>query len=401
MKTATKSIQITVRIVAMMLAFLAVGGARGATFTVVSLAASGAGTLQAFLNETNLNPGPDIIQFHPSLSGTVQLSSTLIATQSVTIIGPPTRAVRIDGSAAGSVLSLSTSPNLELGLIDLEFLNGNFAIALPLGGRLNIHRCVFRDFGTEAYSADAGVFNPNVGGLGANITGTVRSSSFINNRGLRAGVVVTSVETPGQPLEFINCTFAGNLSLLGAAVAQVGNFAIPPQGTVYFLHCTITGNSSGIFPAFPLPVGAIYTSGSTLACRVKNCVMDQNISGGGGDPNFTGFPSTFALEGVNILSNAGLAPLAFIDGQYVRTPLAGSPCVNAAVPDAAVTADQLGVLRPFLVPGAVPLPGSNGSDVGAIERGSGGCNGADLDGDGTVTTTDLITFLIRFGVACP
>ncbi len=396
MKTATKSTQITVRLAARMLAFLAVGGAYGATFTVVSLGTSGAGTLKGCLDEANANPGPDIIQFHPSLSGTVRPSATLLITQSVTVIGPPSRAVSIDGGGAAAVLRLNISANLELGLIDLEFFNGTVAVDLPQGGKVNIHRCVFRDFGTASLP-DAGVFNPTFNNF-VPVVGTVRSSSFINNRGARAGVVITTAASSGETLEFINCTFAGNTSTFGAAVAHVWNFDSVGQGTVNFLHCTIAGNSSGTFIA---PVGAINATGTALACRVKNCAMDQNTIGVGADPNFTGVPATRVLEGVNVLSNAGLAPLAFIDGQYVRTPLAGSPCVNAAVLDTNATADQLGVLRPFLVPGAVPQPGSNGSDVGAIERGSGRCNGADFNGDGAVSTPDLVTFLGRFGLTCP
>lgn len=396
MNTATKSVQLSGCIAVMLLAALAFNSAHGATFTVVSLASTGAGTLKGCLDQANASPGPHIIEFHPSLSGTVRPAATLLITQSVTIIGPPSRTVSIDGGTLGAVLRLNMSPDIELGLIDLEFFSGSVAVDLPQGGRLNIHRCVFRDFGAGS-PPDAGVFNPTFNNF-VRVVGTVRSSSFINNRGRRAGVVITVAATSGESLEFVNCTFAGNTSTLGAAVAHVWNFDFAGQGTVNFLHCTIAGNSSGTLSS---PVGAIHTTGAALACRVKNCAMDQNTIGLGSDPNFTGLPGTRVLEGVNVLSNAGLAPLAVIDGQYVRTPLAGSPCVNAAVLDTSVTADQLGLLRPFLIPGAVPLPGSNGSDVGAVERGSGGCNGADLNGDGAVTTTDLITFLIRFGVVCP
>ncbi|MFM9957481.1 MAG: hypothetical protein ACKVZJ_05365, partial [Phycisphaerales bacterium] len=209
MKTTTKSIQITVRIAAMTLAsLLAVGAAHGATFTVISLASSGAGTLRGCLDQANANPGPDIIEFHPSLSGTVRPTNTLLTTQSVTIIGPPSRAVSIDGGSVPAVLRLNMSPDIELGLIDLEFFNGSFAIDLPQGGKLNIHRCVFRDFGATSLN-DAGVFNTSFNNF-VRVVGTVRSSSFINNRGERAGVVITTADAAGESLDFINCTFAGN-----------------------------------------------------------------------------------------------------------------------------------------------------------------------------------------------
>jgi hypothetical protein len=395
-KTAMKFIQTTVRIAAFTLASLAVHAAHGETFSVVSLASSGAGTLKGCLDLANASPGPHIIEFHPSLAGTVRPTSPLLTTQSVTIIGPPSRTVSIDGGSVSAVLRLNQNTNIELGLIDLELFNGSVAVDMPLGGRLNIHRCVFRDFGVGS-PPDAGVFNPTFNSF-APVVGSVRSSSFINNRGARAGVVIATADAAGSSLEFINCTFAGNTSTLGAAVAHVWNFGSAGQGTVNFLHCTIAGNSSGTLSS---PIGAINATGTALACRVKNCALDQNTIGVGSDPNFTGGSGTRVLEGVNVLSNAGLAPLAFVQGQYVRTPLPGSPCVNAAVLDTNATADQLGVLRPFLVPGAVPQPGSNGSDVGAVERGSGRCDGADFNGDGTVSTPDLVTFLGRFGLVCP
>lgn len=384
------------RIAALTLAALSASDLNAATFTVVSMADSGPGTLRDCIVQAQTSPGADIVQFHPSLSGTLRPLTTIFMTQSVTIIGPESRGVSIDASAVGILLHLSSDPDNELGLIDLEFFGGQSAVSLPQGGHLNVHRCVFRDFGSGML-LDAGVFNPTWNGAFP-ISGSVRSSSFINNRGVRAGVVITTTNASGEALEFVNCTFCDNSSTMGASIAFAWNLDSVGQGTLNFLNCTMTGNDGGTLSA---PVGAINYTGNVLACRVKNCIMDENTGGLGSDPNFTGTASGRSLEGVNVFSNSMLSPLTLIDRTYIRIPLPGSPCINAAHPDPAVLTDQITTARPFLLPNVTPGPGSDGSDVGAVERQSGGCGFADINGSGRVDGADLSVILSTFGSTCP
>ncbi len=377
---------------------LAAGHAGAASFTVTSLFDDGPGTLRACVQQANITPGPDTITFHPALSGSIRLLSTIFVTDSVTIVGPESRAISIDGTSAGIILRVQNTADIELGLLDLEFHGGQSAVFFQLNAKLNVHRCVFRDFGDDGVLA-AGVFNPNWGGA-KSLTGTVRSSSFVNNRGFYAGVVITVAKPSGEDLEFINCTFCSNSSSNGAGVAWIWNGGVSGQGTVDFISCTITGNTGG---DSGLPNGAIENTGSTLACRVKNCVLSENSAGAGTEANITGQGGLTgnSLEGVNIFSNAMLSPVQIINGMYVRTPLPGSPCIDAAVPDAQVITDQLGKSRPFVVSGSTPAPGSDGSDVGAVERQSSGCGGADVNADGRVDGADLSVMLSTFGFGCP
>jgi hypothetical protein len=57
------------------------------TFTVTSLADSGAGSLRDAVQQANANPGSEI-QFKPGLKGTIPLSSELDITANLTIDGP-------------------------------------------------------------------------------------------------------------------------------------------------------------------------------------------------------------------------------------------------------------------------------------------------------------------------
>lgn len=50
-----------------------------------------------------------------------------------------------------------------------------------------------------------------------------------------------------------------------------------------------------------------------------------------------------------------------------------------------------------MVPSATPGPGSDGSDVGAVERQSGGCGLADINGNRRVDGADLSVILSSLG----
>lgn len=374
------------------------GQAPAATFTVTSLFDSGPGSLRGCIAQANQSPGGDTIVFNTSLAGTLRPQSQMIVEDSVVIIGPSSRSVIIDGSNSSVLLNINNATSVEMGLIDLEFRSGGTALFFGISARLNVHRCVFRDFGTVS-NLQAGVFNNNWS-PSKYLTGTVHNSSFINNGGVHAGVIINSANPSGESLDFINCTFGNNHSSHGGSVAWIWNANVSNQGTTNFLSCTMTGNSGG---QAGFASGTIENLGSVLSCRVRNCVLDENTAGLGSEPNFTGSgaPSARSLEGFNVFSNAGLEPLKTINGLPVRRPTQVSACLNTAVPDLSVLIDQLGQTRPYLAPGATPAAGSDGADVGAVERHSGGCGGTDLNEDGMVNTVDLVRFLGEFGTACP
>lgn len=378
------------------------GSARADTYTVTSLFDSGAGTLRSAIADANANPGPDTITFHPSLSGVLALMSTIYVNDSVTIVGPASRTIAIDGTAAGISLYFQYPQATDLGLIDLELVNGHsFAFISVDQLRLNVQRCVFRDIGATGV-LEAGVFNTNWASL-RKITGVVQSCSFINNHGLHAGVLINFSHADGQPLNFINCTFADNGSTHGGAIAWIWNAVTPGQGVTAFTNCTVTNNSGG---TSGMPFGAVHVATATtaplqVACRIRNSIFADNSAGVAvPDPNFTGeSAAATSLEGTNILLSPGLSPMQRINNLYVRTPLPGSPCIDAAAADPSIRTDQLGTTRPRVAPGATLPAGSDGADVGAVEVVPASC-AADFNRSGTVSVQDIFDFLAAYFAGC-
>ena len=81
-------------------ALCAVPAAHAATFTVTSLADSGAGSLRAAITAANAAAGADTIVFQPGLNGTITLSSgELLISDSLIIAGPGASRITIDTRA--------------------------------------------------------------------------------------------------------------------------------------------------------------------------------------------------------------------------------------------------------------------------------------------------------------
>lgn len=82
-------------------------GARAATFTVTTLADSGAGSLRQAIADANAAAGADEIVFAGGLVGSVELASALpTVSESLTLTGPGPEALRIDANQHHQVLTL-------------------------------------------------------------------------------------------------------------------------------------------------------------------------------------------------------------------------------------------------------------------------------------------------------
>ncbi len=376
--------------------------ARADTFWVTSLADSGAGSLRAAVEQANANMGPDTVVFHPSLSGVVELTSTIFVISSLSVVGPPSRAVTIRSTEHVFRLDASVieSPS-EFGLLDLTLTSAFAIIHRSVPVRVDIHGCVFRD-SNLALSGDAGVFSASAV-TPPRMRGTIASCSFFNNRGHRAGVMVNSTETTGEPLKILNCTFANNQSSLGAGIAQINGTPTPGASGTDFVNCTITDNAGG---TAGVPAGLIHFAfnlGGAPAVSIKNSVVHGNTAGAAvPNPNFTGFgtPGNVVLLGANIFTEPGLGPLVRANGLYVRMPVHDSPCIDKATTDPEVNVDQIGQNRPYPRPGVILQPGFDGSDLGAIEHFIAADCPADFNRNGEVTVQDLFSFLAAYFASC-
>jgi hypothetical protein len=367
-------------------------------FLVTNILNAGAGSLRSAIEAANNNPGHDTVSFHPAVSGNIQLSEVIWVNDRLTIIGSPDGSIGFDTAGAFTPFGLLVQAS-EFGLVDLQFTNCPSAFSVHGHLRINLLRCSFVDNGGSSWG---GVINQSPASQ-YRLSGIVQSCSFINNVGIYAGIMVSATPLAGDTLDFINCTICNNSGTHGAGVYNIFTDNPNNTGTIRVINCTVTGNSGGVnstagFGTFHR-FGGIEGQGSLL---VRNSVFAENSSGDDeADPNFTGFTAqSLSLVGANILSDAQLEPLSVVASRHVRIPLPGSSCIDAAMTDSTVRADQLGTLRPYLAPGAVPAAGSNGADIGAIEFVPVPC-AADFDGSGVVGVPDIFAFLSAWFAGCP
>lgn len=376
---------------------LAATAANASNYVVNNTLNDGPGSLRSAVEAANANVGPDTITFHPAVSGNIQLTSVIYVSDALTIVGAP------DGSIgfSGNVVPLSLlHTTIDFGLIDLQFQGCPFAFSIHGHVRVNLLRCTFANNGST--STYGGVITQAPTNQ-YRVSGSIQGCSFVNNVGTYAGVIVSATPLEGETLDFVNCTIHGNTATVGASVYNIFTNNPNNTGMVRVINCTVTGNSGGLnssggFGAFHR-FGGIEGRGALL---VRNSVFAENSSGDDAvDANFAGFPAeALSLVGANILADAQLEPLSQVAGRYVRIPMPGSPCIDAAMPDSLVRTDQLGTLRPFVAPGSVPAPGSNGADIGAIEFVPPPCP-ADFDLSGTRDVADIFAFLTAWFAGCP
>lgn len=375
-------------------------GANADEYVVTSILDVGPGTLRGAIVAANANPGADTVSFHPALNGTIQLNSSIYVSDALTIIGAPDGSIGFNTNGAFQPLAILDTTG-DFGLIDLRFQNCSTALSIHGHARINLLRCSFINNGSTATWAGVITQAPT---NQYRLSGIVQSCSFVGNVGLYAGVVVSAPPLGGETLDFVNCTICENTGTTGAGVFNVYSSNPNSTGTIRLINSTVTGNTSGVnsgvgsgaFHMFvPIP-------GAGVSLLVRNSIVAENTPGTEqADPNFSGFGAqSLSLVGANIFEDAQLEPLSVVNGQYVRAPRPGSPCIDAAMPDSMVRADQLGTLRPYLAPGAIPAPGSNGADIGAIEFIPPAC-AADFDGNGAVEVLDIFEFLTAWFAGCP
>src|SRR5262245_44833028 len=95
------------------------------TFTVLDLADSGPGSLRQAVLDANANPGADVIDFAPQLSGTIALTGgQLSITDHLRIDGPGADRLAISGNDSSRVLQIAGGVTVA---VDDLTLNGGRA----------------------------------------------------------------------------------------------------------------------------------------------------------------------------------------------------------------------------------------------------------------------------------
>lgn len=207
-----------------------------ATFTVTTLADSGAGSLRDAIAQANGAVGADKIVFAGAAkSGTITALSQLTITDDLTIVGPGAGKLALDGNTAVRLLNVtdSTAVLKTVKVSGLTFSRGASASdggAIFSAENLEISGCVFINNlagggggaiaeTTGSLSISASKFISNTGSTQAaavqatGSTAKIGGSKFFDNRatGGKAGAVL--INTTGAIAPVLgNCVFSGNSS---------------------------------------------------------------------------------------------------------------------------------------------------------------------------------------------
>jgi hypothetical protein len=220
-----------------------------ATLTVTNLNAAGPGSLgQAILDaESAAYPGADVISFAPSLKGTLALGGPLTLTGALTIDGPASGKVSIDGGGSGRLFSISPGATVAMSHLTLT------------GGSADRGGAIY-NAGTLSLSDDT---------LSANVArGAAGGGNAFGGALFNAGGVVA----------IDRCTFTGNQALGGDGGTGGQTITLPDGTTVGLL-----GVAGG---------GAAWNDGGAQTVTRSAFTGNRAVAGDGGDNSTElGFPA--------------------------------------------------------------------------------------------------------------
>jgi alpha-L-arabinofuranosidase len=329
---------------------------------VTNTADSGPGSLRQVVSDAGAG---DFITFAPGLAGTITFTNgPLVVDKSLNMIGPGARILFLSSAGAGTVL---------------QFTGGNANVSgltVTDGGDLSGDPAINNNANLVLGNCEV-VGNRGVA-LGQNSNNLVLlNCSIVGNTG--GGLVIA----PGATAAATNCTFFENYGLPSGG-------AIFNQGTLTLLSCTVALNAGNN------AAGGIYSTGTAY---IGNTILAKNYAFPGGVFVYQDAVGTFNSLGYNFIA-AGDGSTGFTNGVNQdqvgtsATPLDprfsgiiqlnqynGGPTMNL-LPDFGsplidrgnsfgVTTDQRGFARPLDFPQLANASGGDGSDIGAVEYGSG------------------------------
>jgi len=287
---------------------------------------SGDGSLRSAVDSANANPGLDIIQFSPDVSGIITLTSgPIIIGDDLLITGPDRSVLSVHGGADNRVVTIAAdtavtitdltlkgggafvgwggaiygSNNNDLTLLDSQIV-GSIAEtggAIYSTGKLLISNTIFAnntgDWGGSIYLGEGGkamivnsLFTDNhASSGGAGLFGnrsiiTVTATTFTNNNGsavsniygtitLNESIIRNNLRTSGAGLYSINGNYVVNNSTLAQNTA--GLFG----GGIYMQGGTLVINGSTLRDNRANAGGAIYTTGDVVV-TMTNATVSAN-----------------------------------------------------------------------------------------------------------------------------
>ena len=253
------------------------------TFTVRTLADSGADSLRQAVLLANANPGPDTIRFSAAARGTVALTSgELSITDDLRIDGPGASRLAVSGSDLSRVFNIAAGTVVTID--DLTVTRGHGALrggGIRNDGTLTLSHAVVSDnevvglpgFGAAVDAFGGGVFNS--GRL------TVQDTVFVGNRATGGDGIPATETGPGLPA-------AG---ALGGAISSIGTATVPAMAAVTrgtFVDNQAVGGAAGVGVASRANGlgGAIMNDASTFT--VSDSLFHGNRAVGGASVQLSG-----------------------------------------------------------------------------------------------------------------
>jgi len=357
-----------------------------ATITVTNLSDNGGpGELRAAISTANTDSAADTITFASGLTGIITLDSSLpTITASVTIQGPGSSIIAVDGGVTSRILHIDAPGNTITisGLTlqhagDLTGVQSGGAVLLD-SGRMTIADCDLRNNTTQYGAAlfvaggdatiDTCQFTQNWAAAGTVYvvggSATLENCTLTTNNG---GAICSSVA-----LNVTGCTIAGNTANNEIDVpGGVGVYG----GTATMTNCTISNNSGDAVLNYAGTTSltnctVTENTGTALDCELENATGSLTnciLSGNGAGPadaqvldsavmvtatHCDIMDEALGVTEVNDLGgNVRLDPLlcTLADNGGSTTTIAlhlGSPCLGTGTATGAPGADQRGATRP-------------------------------------------------------
>src|SRR5262245_1622219 len=153
------------------------------TYTVLTLADAGPGSLRAAVAAADAHPGPDAVAFRPGLTGAIALSSgELAVTDGLAVQGPGADKLTVSGGGASRVFDIGSGASVTLAHLTIADGRADRGGGIDNAGALTLAHCVLS-----------------------------------GNRALGAGLGGGVLNEPGATLAITGCTFTGNQATGDAA----------------------------------------------------------------------------------------------------------------------------------------------------------------------------------------
>ncbi len=365
-------------------------------------------TLRQAIRMANEKPGPDTIVFAPHLTGTITLQASLgplNVSDPLTLEGPGTRNLAISGGDASRIIEFSGSgPHFLSGLtlrngraanggaihnlsvLDLVdcAITGSSALAssgsaagggIWNGGRLNVSRCSFSGnsaravaWGLGGAAGMGGALYNHDGGSALLENSTFHGNSGTGGKGFPASGAHTIIQPAGRGGTGCGGIWnRGNMTLRSCTLAKNGGHG-GPGGT------GIPSGPNGSAPNGPAGRGIHGIMHEEGVCHVENTICADSIArersdfiSGGFNLLAGGLDLGFDLPSDGQAADPLLGPLQDNGGPTdTMLPLPGSLALDRGH-SAGLLLDQRRRLRLWDDPATANAPGSDGTDIGAVE----------------------------------